>query len=162
MDTDEYLHESYDCFVYYDFLDDDICYESRYRFLTKELAEQFKNDNCNKDFIIITDVIFNDKHIKSKNTIYCFKPIFDNLKDANDDLNDFINNMFDNSYKYYDTINFVNLDIYSNLSLTCSNNYLKDENDKLKDENGKLKDENEFMKKEIEILKNMNLLFIKK
>lgn len=84
-----FLEESsYIVELLFDFINDEVCYELTYRFLTKELANEFvEKMNCNKQVVIEGEIYYEEKrNIIGYTDEDPYKPRFNNIEDA---LNDF-------------------------------------------------------------------------
>ena len=119
--------------IYYDYLDDEFCDTTEYKFAEKSIAE---------DFIIKTrdSFVFLDKNInkienESRHIVvpkdYKMRPIFTNVEDALQDLEDFTKR---NEYSYkYETFR-IDLNYMELIMLRCRNDELEKENSLLKSE----------------------------
>lgn len=132
MDT---LCESYTCLVYYDFMNDDKCIVTRYRFTTRQLAEQFKNTKTN--FIYVDNISYMPTTQKDVNVQYWNRPCFDNLESALNDLNDLMK--LDDNYIHKKDLHHEPLRDMQTLQMSEEYENLILENKKLKNENENLK-----------------------
>ena len=176
--TNQILNESsYIIDVYYDALYDDFCLTTRYRFITKELVEEFikHNEYINNllfnekiNFEIQRSIISYDKKdllrpekdllrpekdlLRLEKEKDKYRPRFSDLTTANDDLQQFIkcccNYWNDESYQYKSNIAEEPL---NDLIMA----YLRKENDKLKTDNEKLKAKCDELKAKCDELLNV-------
>lgn len=125
----ELNESSYYTDVYYDILDDDICLWTRYRFETKELAEEFIK---NVPFLC-TEIVFEKKrHITGYTEAYPYRPRFSVLSDALVDAQDFNKYCDSSDYKYHNTVFHADLSEIETLSYKNKIKSLEKENKELK------------------------------
>ena len=120
---------SYYLDAYYDILDDDICLWSRYRFETKELAEEFI-DECP---FLCTEIEFEKKRdITGYTEENPYRPRFSTLEDALADANDFHKFCKSKEYKYHSCVFRADLSEIETMFYKHKIQVLEKENDFLK------------------------------
>jgi hypothetical protein len=92
---------SYYIDVYYDILDDDICLFTRYRFETKELAEQFIEE---VQFVCTEIKYETSRSITGHCEKHPYRPRFSVLSEAIEDAQAFRNHYNSSDYKYNSTV----------------------------------------------------------
>jgi hypothetical protein len=139
IDESSYIVE-----LLYDFINDDVCYELTYRFLTIELANEFvKKMSINKKVVIEDEIYYEEKrNIMGYSEEEPYKPRFNNIEDALNDFEEIRKYSYwniDNNYKYSSSL-FTKPLIYFEVS------FYKKEFERIKIENEKLRIENEELK----------------
>lgn len=145
---------SYIVELLYDFINDKVCYELTYRFLTNELANEFiKKISINKNIVVEGDVYYEEKrNIMGYTDENLYKPRFNNVEDALNDFEEIKKNDYwneTNNYKYSGSL-FTKPLIYFEVG------FYKKECEKLKEENKKIKEEYEKLKEEYKEIKRKN------
>lgn len=138
MDEKILDEESYFIDIYYDVMLDLICFVTRYRFQTKELAQRFFDYANNLHEVTTTDIQFeNDRSLMGYDEKNPYRPRFITFEDAVKDFQLFlqcrnIHNIFnENQYKYNCCTHIEDIGTFENISLTRENERLKNENQAL-------------------------------
>ena len=140
--------QSYYLDVLIDIGDDELCYISRFRFETTELAKQFirhietgKSKNC----IVTTNIYSESDRYSTIN-----RPSFSDITLAIEDLEKCVDYCYDTrpykKYKYEDTIILESLTCFMLIFLENKNKQLQEENKQLQEENKQLQEENKQLK----------------
>jgi hypothetical protein len=134
--------ESYFIDIYVDIMKDEYCLVTRYRFETKELAQQFIDFISDKSNIVYDSIDYeSSRSITGYTDIDPWRPRFLNLQSAIQDFNDFIKyshkysefkNDSDDSYIYKGNVFTENLNEFSIRYLEKKVEMLEKENQELK------------------------------
>lgn len=120
---------SYYTDAYYDILDDDICLFTRYRFETKELAQQFIEEVP----FICTEIEYEtSRNITGHCEKHPYRPRFSVLSDAIEDAHAFRNHSNSSEYKYSSTVFHADLSELESLFDKNRIKFLEKENTMLK------------------------------
>jgi hypothetical protein len=122
---------SYYIDIYYDVLNDEICLETRYRFLTKELADKFV-EHINKthmSFIICDQIEYEQSRNTSGYDINNpYRPRFSDLETAIKDFEEFFKCGYDKTVFSEPLVNYLVRKYYKTIrELTAENLKLKQE-----------------------------------
>ena len=117
---------SYYTDVYLDFLDDSDCLRTRFRFTTKELAEQFVEEVP----LLCSDITFEAERIMMGCEVY--RPIYSVLADSIEDAKQFAKYYHSDQYIYHENVWLVPLEEMDSVYTNNRLNTLEKENEELK------------------------------
>jgi hypothetical protein len=142
--------ESYLVDVTYDTFDDYVCYNTRYRFKEREIAEEFVKYIEENDISAMCSYISFEKKRSIANEIY--RPRYNNIENAIEDLNDFMvycdNIHYKNEYKYAGNVFQIERDEYDRIFLIRKYDKLEKDNKELDKKYKELEKENKELEKQ--------------